>query len=120
MPPSSISVIPVEDIYTTGGDTVTLECTVITNVPDPRNLVNIRWRSNTNDVIDIVEVPPTPVNDMYSINYTYPLTINNISLSEAGKYTCISRINSKEIKYVRFSRRRTKVSTVIITSQLPP
>ena len=93
LPPSSVSVIPVEDIYTIG-DTVTLTCTVIANVPDPHNTTAyIRWRRNNKDIMTTV-ISPTPVNGMYSINYTYPLTINNIKLSDADQYSCTARIQS--------------------------
>ena len=37
---------------------------------------------------------------MYSINYTYPLTINSISLSDAGQYSCTARIHSNSITNV--------------------
>ena len=87
LPPSSVSVIPVEDIYTIG-DTVTLTCTVIANVPDPRNNAFIIWR----DSIGPIRSTTTPVNNVH-INYTYPLTINSISLSDADQYSCGSRIH---------------------------
>ena len=99
LPPSSISVTPVEDIYTIG-ETVTLTCTVIANVPDPRNTAYIRWRRNNDNIITPVDEFPTLVNDMYSINYTYPLTINNISLADAGQYSCTARIRSNGITNV--------------------
>ena len=86
LPPSSVSVIPVEDIYTIG-DTVTLTCTVIANVPDPRNNAFIIWR----DSIGPISSTTTPVNSVH-INYTYPLTINDISLSDADQYSCGARI----------------------------
>ena len=90
LPPSSVSVIPIEDIYTIG-DTVTLTCTVVANVPDPRNDVFIRWRRDS--VIGPITTTTTPVNvNSVYINYTYPLTINNISLSDADQYSCIARI----------------------------
>ena len=41
-------------------------------------------------------ISPTLVNDMYSINYTYPLTISNISLSDASQYSCTARIRSND------------------------
>ena len=88
-----------EDTYTIG-DTVTLTCTVIANVPDPHNTAYIRWRRNNKNIITSVDVSPTPVNDMYSINYSYPLTINNISLSDADQYSCTARIRSNGITNV--------------------
>ena len=97
MPPSSVSVIPIEDTYTIG-NTVTLICTVIANIPDPHNTAYIRWRRNNNNLIAEIDISPTLVND--SINYTYPLTINNISLSDAGQYSCTARIRSNGITNV--------------------
>ena len=101
LPPSSVSVIPVENIYTIG-DTVTLTCIVIASVPDLCNTAYITWRRNNNNTITSVDISPTPVNDMYSINYKYPLTINNISLSDASQYSCTStaRICSNNITNV--------------------
>ena len=112
LPPSSVSVIPVEDIYTIG-DTVTLTCTVIANVPDPRNTAYIRWSRNNNNTITSVDISPTPVNDMYSINYTYPLTINNISLSDSGQCSCTARIRSSNITNVMDSD--TVIQDTIVT-----
>ena len=45
-------------------------------------------------------ISPTLVNDMHSINYIYPLTINDISLSDAGQYSCTARIRSNGINNV--------------------
>ena len=40
---------------------------------------------------------------MYSINYTYPLTINSISLSDAGQYHCTAGIQHGGIENVKNS-----------------
>ena len=108
--PPSVSIIPVENIYTIG-DTVTLTCTVIANVPDPRNTAYIRWRRNNEDIMTTV-ISPTPVND--SINYTYPLTIYNINLSDAGQYSCTARIRSNGITNVMGSDTVTNYTIVNI------
>ena len=95
--PPSVSVIPVEATYF-GGDTVTLTCTVIANASDPRTTAYIRWRRNKD--INTTMISPTPVNDMYIINYAYPLTINSINSSHAGQYSCTARIRSNGITNV--------------------
>ena len=92
-PPSSVTVSGVSNPYDIG-QPVAVDCTVIAVVPDPRNMARIRWRRNNNNIITPVNVSPTLVNNIYSINYTYPLTINGISLSEAGLHNCISRIQT--------------------------
>ena len=94
-PPSSVTVSGVSNPYDIG-QPVAVDCTVIAIVLDPRNTARIRW-AGINNVIDI---SPTTVNGTHYINYTYPLTISNASLSDAGQYRCIARILSNEIDNV--------------------
>ena len=110
LPPSLVSVIPVEDIYTIG-DTVILTCTVIANVPDPRNNAFIIWRRDS--IAEPVKSRSTPVdvNSVY-INYSYPLTISSISLSDADQYSCGSRIRSNGITNVMNSDMVTNYTIV--------
>ena len=94
-PPSSVTVSGVSNPYDIG-QPVAVDCTVVAVVPDSRNMARIRWNSD----INTVEVSPTTMNGIHSINYTHPLTINSISLSDAGQYHCIARILSNEIENV--------------------
>ena len=87
-----------------------IDCTVIAVVPDSHNKVRIRWRG-INKVIDL---SPTSMNGIHSINYTYPLTINSISLSDAGQYRCISRILSGGVMYLQNSDPVTQDISVYI------
>ena len=83
------------------GDTVTLTCTVIATVPDSRNTAYIRWTRNNMVITDTpIEISPTTVDDIHSINYTHPLTINTISLSDAGQYGCRASVHSTGIPNV--------------------
>ena len=77
-----------------------VDYTVIAVVPDSRNMAYIRWRGINNDVNTSVDIPPITMDGIHYINYTYPLTINNISLSDAGLYSCIARIRSNGIMYL--------------------
>ena len=113
LPPSSVSVSPVQDVYAVG-DTVTLTCTVVATVPDSRNTAYIRWRRN-NNIIKDTEISPTTVDGIHSINYTYPLTINTISLSDAGQYSCRANIRSTGIPNVLVSTTVTQDTVINIS-----
>ena len=78
----SVSLNPMEDIYTIG-DTVTLTCIVF----DAYNntTANITWYYN-----DVQMGQQKTVNS--SVVYKHNLTINNISLSDAGLYTCMAEL----------------------------
>ena len=101
-PPSSVTVSGVSNPYGIG-QPVAVDCTVIAVVPDPRNMARIRWTGINNDVNMMVEVSPTTMNGIHSINYTHPLTFNNTSLSDAGQYRCIARILSGGVMYLQNS-----------------
>ena len=80
-----------------------MACTVVAEVPDERNTVIIRWKRNNRNVIAPKEVSATLDDGMYSINYTYSLTIHDVSLSDADQYSCETRIRSNEIDRVSSS-----------------
>ena len=94
-PPSSVTVSGVSNPYDIG-QPVAVDCTVIAVVPDSRNIARIRWRELKIDM----DISPTMMNGIHYINYTYPLTINSTSLSDAGQYRCISRILSGGVMYL--------------------
>ena len=113
-PPSSVTVSGVSNPYDIG-QPVAVDCTVIAVVPDSHNMARIRWRGISNDISILVEVPPTTMNGIHYINYTHPLTINNISLSDAGQYRCIARILSGGVMYLQNSDPVTQDISVYIT-----
>ena len=90
-----------------------MTCTVVATVPDRRSTAYIRWRKN-NIIISgtAVEISPTTVDGIHSINYTYPLTINNSSLFDAARYGCRANIRSTGIPNVLVSDIVTRNSIV--------
>ena len=112
-PPSSVTVSGVSNPYDIG-QPVAVYCTVIAVVPDSRNMARIRWMGINNDVNMMVETSPTTMNGTHYINYTYPLTINSISLSDAGQYRCIARILSGGVMYLQNSDPLTQDISVYI------
>ena len=83
----SVSLNPMEDIYTIG-DTVTLTCIVF----DAYNntTANITW------YYDDVQMGQQKTANI-SVAYKHNLTINNISLSDAGLYTCMAELLGNEL-----------------------
>ena len=71
LPPSSVSISPVQEVYGIG-DTVTLTCTVIANVPDQCNTADIRWIGNDED-INVTEISPNTVDMAYIVSITHIL-----------------------------------------------
>ena len=110
MSPPSVTVIGISNPYDIG-QPVTVDCTVLAVALDSHNMARIRWTGINNDVINMmVEVSPMNGN----VNYTYPLTINNINLSDAGQYRCISRILSGGAMYLQNSDPVTQDISVYI------
>ena len=74
-----------------------MTCTVIANVPDLRNTAHVRWTRNNDIMVKSVIVSSTPVNNY---TYMYPLTIRNISLSDAGEYSCTATMQSNDVLHL--------------------
>ena len=115
--PPSVTVSDVSNPYDIG-QPVAVDCTVIAVVPDSHNRARIRWTEINNDVNMMVEVPPTTMNGIHSINYTHPLTINSTSLSDADQYRCVGRILSGNVMYLQNSDPVTQDISVYITCKL--
>ena len=72
------------------GDTVELICTVaISNISYSIN-VQVQWINTANDVIKETTLST-------SINETYSLTIENVSISDAGQYVCRASTTSNTL-----------------------
>ena len=112
MSPPSVTVSGVSNPYDIG-QPVAVDCTVIAVVPDPHNMARIRWAGVNNYSIKSINVYPTTIYGIHYINYTYPLTINSISLSDAGQYSCTARIHSNGVLNLQDSY--TVVQSVSIT-----
>ena len=66
------------------GDTVELICIVVVSNIGSNVNVNIQWINTANDVIK----ETTLSTSSYTINETYSLTIESVSISDAGQYVC--------------------------------
>ena len=66
------------------GDTVELICIVVVSNIGSNVNVNIQWISTANDVIK----ETTLSTSSYTINEIYSLTIESVSISDAGQYVC--------------------------------
>ena len=63
------------------GDTVELMCTIaVSNI----SYVHVQWINTANDVIK----ETTLSTSSYTINKTYSLTMESVSISDAGQYVC--------------------------------
>ena len=76
------------------GDTVELICTVaISNISNSVN-VHVQWINTTNN--DVIK-ETTLSTSSYTINETYSLTIENVSISDAGQYVCRASTTSNTL-----------------------
>ena len=96
-----------------------MTCTVVATVPDSRNTAYIRW-IRTNNIIKDVDISPTTVDGIHSINYIYPLTFNTISLSDADQYNCRASIRSTDLPNVLESTMVTGDTVVNIACKCIP
>ena len=84
VPDPEVYILPIQEVYMIG-DTVELICTVaVSNISSSVN-VHVQWISTTNN--DVIK-ETTLSTSSYTINQTYSLTIENVSISDAGQYVC--------------------------------
>ena len=76
-------------------------CTVLATAPTQRSTAYIRWIKDNRIVAGSrIEVPPTTVDGTHSVNYSHPLTIRYISLSDAGRYRCRASVRNTRVPNV--------------------
>ena len=83
VPDPEVYMLPIQEVYMIG-DTVELICTVAVSNISYSVSVQIQWINTANDVIK----ETTLSTSSYTINETYSLTIENVSISDAGQYVC--------------------------------
>ena len=97
--------------YYTVGDSISLICSVIyphSPLIDIATIVNIQWLNSFNDILHSY----TGINTY--TEYTISYTINNVSLSVAGQYTCQYNISNTNHSFVLPSdNMRTSVDVTI-------